>query len=62
MRFAPGKNSHIINFVFLFGYLSAAHIYRQIVDYGGYTMDITLYVLLLKMFHKTIAILFYLDL
>ena len=30
-----------ITFVITLGYLAVAHIYRQIYDYGGYTLDIT---------------------
>ncbi|KAK3087520.1 hypothetical protein FSP39_006924 [Pinctada imbricata] len=41
MLYAPRENFHAIVFVFSMLYLSIVHIYRQIYDYGGYTLDIT---------------------
>ncbi|XP_059166202.1 lysophospholipid acyltransferase 2-like isoform X2 [Physella acuta] len=40
---AYGGKKHSHTFVFLFSmlYLSICHIYRQVYDYGGYTLDIT---------------------
>ena len=41
LDFCPRKYVHLFIFVFSMGYLSALHIYRQIYDYGNYTLDIT---------------------
>ncbi|PVD32266.1 hypothetical protein C0Q70_07699 [Pomacea canaliculata] len=41
MMFGSPQWSHKVVFVFCIIYLSVAHIYRQIYDYGGYTLDIT---------------------
>nr|KAI8732524.1 membrane-bound O-acyltransferase domain-containing protein 2 [Biomphalaria glabrata] len=41
MVFGGKSFSHALVFVFSMGYLSVCHIYRQIYDYGGYTLDIT---------------------
>ncbi|XP_064597349.1 lysophospholipid acyltransferase 6-like [Liolophura sinensis] len=41
MKFVNCRISHKVVFVVVLGYLSVAHIYRQIYDYGGYTLDIT---------------------
>lgn len=34
-------HSHGVCFGVSLGYLSVLHVYRQIYDYGGYTLDIT---------------------
>ena len=39
------SHSHGICFVVSMGYLAVMHLYRLIYDYGGYTLDITGYVL-----------------
>jgi len=34
----------VLVFVVAMGYLAICHIYRMVLDYGGYTLDITGYV------------------
>lgn len=41
LEFCPRRYVHLFTFVFCMGYLSVVHIYRQIYDYGNYTLDIT---------------------
>lgn len=41
MWVVPRHQVHIIVSVWAMGYMSAAHIYRMIVDYGGWTIDFT---------------------
>ncbi|KAH9496189.1 Lysophospholipid acyltransferase 2 [Bulinus truncatus] len=41
LMFGGKSFSHVLVFVFSMGYLSVCHIYRQVYDYGGYTLDIT---------------------
>eukprot|EP00163_Fabomonas_tropica_P019340 TRINITY_DN3393_c3_g1_i5.p1 TRINITY_DN3393_c3_g1~~TRINITY_DN3393_c3_g1_i5.p1 ORF type:complete len:271 (+),score=50.94 TRINITY_DN3393_c3_g1_i5:89-901(+) len=41
LAIAPKKIGYQIVFVFAMGWLSAAHIYRMITDYGGWTLDAT---------------------
>jgi lysophospholipid acyltransferase 1/2 len=41
MAYGGKKFSHSLVFCFSMLYLSVCHIYRQIYDYGGYTLDIT---------------------
>lgn len=41
LEFCPRRYVHLFTFVFAMGYMSAIHIYRQIYDYGNYTLDIT---------------------
>ncbi|GAV08453.1 hypothetical protein RvY_18138 [Ramazzottius varieornatus] len=40
--FSLPKYSHLIVFVTAVGYLSYLHIYRMVNDYGGYSLDITM--------------------
>jgi len=40
----PGKMQLLV-FVASLGYLCVGHVYRLIYDYGGYTLDITGYVI-----------------
>ncbi|XP_064652034.1 lysophospholipid acyltransferase 1-like isoform X2 [Lineus longissimus] len=37
----PIEYMHIVTFIAAMSYLAITHIYRQIYDYGGYTLDIT---------------------
>jgi hypothetical protein len=37
------------------GYLAWCHIHRMILDYGGYTLDITGYVYTWNFYHHTIV-------
>jgi hypothetical protein len=41
LKFAPARSSHNLVFVFLMGYMSAAHLYRTYTDYLGYHLDFT---------------------
>uniref|UniRef100_A0A0B6ZL08 Uncharacterized protein n=1 Tax=Arion vulgaris TaxID=1028688 RepID=A0A0B6ZL08_9EUPU len=41
LAYGGKKFSHALVFGFSMLYLSACHIYRQLYDYGGYTLDIT---------------------
>ena len=41
LRLAPRKHVHIIVTLWAMSYMSCAHIYRMIVDYGGWTIDFT---------------------
>ncbi|XP_005101404.1 membrane-bound O-acyltransferase domain-containing protein 2 [Aplysia californica] len=41
MAYGGSRFSHAFVFVFSMLYLSVCHIYRQVYDYGGYTLDIT---------------------
>ncbi len=41
LKFAPAKSAHNFVFVFLMGYMSAAHLYRTYTDYLGYHLDFT---------------------
>lgn len=40
MRLVP-SHVHMVCFIVSLGYLAVMHIYRQVYDYGGYTLDIT---------------------
>lgn len=35
------KHSHIVIFIYALSYLSGFHIYRMLIDYGSYTLDLT---------------------
>ncbi|GFO35676.1 lysophospholipid acyltransferase 2, partial [Plakobranchus ocellatus] len=41
MAYGGRRFSHALVFAFSMIYLSVCHIYRQVYDYGGYTLDIT---------------------
>lgn len=41
MSYGGRRFSHALVFAFSMIYLSVCHIYRQVYDYGGYTLDIT---------------------
>ena len=45
LMYTPKHKSHILVFIVGMGYACIAHIYRQYYDYGGYTLDVTRYVL-----------------
>jgi len=47
MLLLPPKMSSKVVFFYVFGYLSTQHIYRMIVDFGGWKMDTTTFTMLL---------------
>jgi hypothetical protein len=47
MNFMPRNKQKWWVFVFVMGYLSASHIYRMWVNFGGWDMDITTYTMIL---------------
>jgi lysophospholipid acyltransferase 1/2 len=56
LMYTPKHKSHILVFIAGMGYACIAHMYRQYYDYGGYTLDVTRYILKLfteskNMFH-----------
>lgn len=48
---APRDKFHVLVFIFGMGYLCIMHIYRQYYDYGGYSLDITGFVLCLLQYN-----------
>ena len=47
MAFLPRRDQAKVNMVFVLGYLSSQHIHSMMTDFGGYSIEITTYTMIL---------------